>query len=277
MEGIIASTTISELIDLIRVDPINAQLEVREKELDRIRGEVEELKQRLETSMTESERQCLEKQISTGERRLSKGIKCTRRPGARVLQNNGKAVAISKDGSITVYDGGYAVYRNISRCAVLWVPDAVKLNCIHFLSLSDAEKKRTKMSDYVIIESGKLPWETALVLLGEAAVNSNFYKFGWEEVEEEETDEEEERKGTRRMKCFENPEEAYIRKETIREIMAKLTPCQQEVLILSRVYGYSQMEIGERLSISQKAVSLHLQAIGKKLGEKSTRLLLRYV
>ena len=52
----------------------------------------------------------------------------------------------------------------------------------------------------------------------------------------------------------ENPEDAYIRKETIREMLGKMSSKQREAFVLYYRDGYTQKKIAELLGISRSSV-----------------------
>jgi RNA polymerase sigma factor (sigma-70 family) len=57
----------------------------------------------------------------------------------------------------------------------------------------------------------------------------------------------------------ENPEDNFIRKETVREILSSMTKKQRKAVILHCVYGYTEKETAGKLGITQPAVSALLK------------------
>ena len=58
----------------------------------------------------------------------------------------------------------------------------------------------------------------------------------------------------------ENPEDAYIRKETLQEMLDAMTQSQREVFVLYYQYGYTQPEIAARLHITKQSVNERLRS-----------------
>ena len=82
----------------------------------------------------------------------------------------------------------------------------------------------------------------------------------------DEITEKEEKEASYRPGCrFENPEAAYIRKETIREQLSKLTDKQRKVFLLYHRDGFNQYEIAYMLGLSQPTVREHLKTAENKI------------
>ena len=169
------------------------------------------------------------------------------------------------------YANGYAVYTNDTGTTVLWLPDCSSFT-FQFDPLREKEKEylaqRTTVDGDVL---GNQPWFMAVLLRGDHQVeinsmNRQFDRKGakkelWDEDETEEKREERWNPGYH----YENPETAYIRKETLREQLDKLTDKQREVFLLYHQYGYTQQEIAEMLGIAQQVVARKLSAANAKI------------
>ena len=178
---------------------------------------------------------------------------------------------LAESSGCKVYTNGYAVYTNDTGTTVLWLAD-----CCSFTYQFDGVKDREK--DYMPQRStvgedvlGSRPWFMAVMLRGDHQVETNsmnrqFDRKGakkelWDEDEAEEKREERWNPGYH----YENPETAYIRKETLREQLDKLTDKQREVFLLYHQCGYNQYEIAEMLGVSQQAVDYRLAGAEKKI------------
>ena len=67
------------------------------------------------------------------------------------------------------------------------------------------------------------------------------------------------------QKNFENPEEAYLRKEAVEERRKALTDKQWEVYVMRCEMGLSQEETAKRLGISPKGVQYRMDGVIKKV------------
>lgn len=178
------------------------------------------------------------------------------------------------DGDCKVFSNGYAVYTNGIGTTVLWLPDC-RTFTYYFGELTDKEKdyltQKSTVDETVFDEQ---PWFMAVMLRGDHQVEHNAMNrtggrmdkdksVSLDEITEKE--EVEWRPGCR----FENPESAYIRRETMQEQLAKLTDRQREVFVLYHQYGYIQREIAEILGISQQAVDYRLVGAESKVRMKT--------
>lgn len=180
------------------------------------------------------------------------------------------------NGDCKVFSNGYAVYTNEIGTTVLWLPDC-RTFTYYFGELTDKEKdyltQKSTVDETVFDEQ---PWFMAVMLRGDHQVEQNAMNRTGDRMDKDksvsldeikEKEEVEWRPGHR----FENPESAYIRKETMQEQLAKLTDRQREVFVLYHQYGYSQREIAEMLGIGQRAVSFRLEAAESKVRVEAMR------
>jgi len=71
-----------------------------------------------------------------------------------------------------------------------------------------------------------------------------------------------------------NPEEAFARRERrklVANVITQLAPELRQVCLLRDVFGYSTLEVAERLGISEMAVRLRLFRARRRLREKLSR------
>lgn len=179
-------------------------------------------------------------------------------------------------GDCKVFSNGYAVYTNEIGTTVLWLPDC-RTFTYYFGELTDKEKdyltQKSTVDETVFDEQ---PWFMAVMLRGDHQVEQNAMNRTGGRMDKDKSvllDEIKEKEEVEwRLGCrFENPESAYIRKETMQEQLAKLTDRQREVFVLYHQYGYSQREIAEMLGIGQRAVSFRLEAAESKVRVEAMR------
>ena len=193
-----------------------------------------------------------------------------RRPGAIRLRRTGSRIAkrdLGSEGMCEVFSNGYAIYDNGDRRTVLWVPDCTK-RTYFFGKLNDNQKDYLRETDEVGEDVlGVCPWYMALILAGEHCIEANMAhpkSVGVASIfDQAECDVEKAYRwvgGTR----FENPEEAYLRKEAAEERRKALTDKQWEVYVMRYEEGLSEYEIAEKLSITQKTIHCRLEGVRKK-------------
>ena len=147
------------------------------------------------------------------------------------------------------------------------MPDCTK-RTYFFGKLNDNQKDYLRETDEVGEDVlGVCPWYMALILAGEHCIEANMAhpkSVGVASIfDQAECDVEKAYRwvgGTR----FENPEEAYLRKEAAEERRKALTDKQWEVYVMRYEEGLSEYEIAEKLSITQKAVHCRLEGVRKK-------------
>lgn len=187
----------------------------------------------------------------------------------KLCENAGEPVVQTKCGDCKVYANGYAVYCNSVGRAVLWLADCFSFT-YHFARLEGKEympDTDTLDGDFL----GSLPWFIGVMIRGDHQVERNsmnrqFDRRGskkelWDGDGAEETGEMHRNFGY----CYESPESACIRRETMEEQLGRLTDKQREVFILYHGYGYKQHEIAEMLGITQKAVDFRLNGAESKV------------
>ena len=191
----------------------------------------------------------------------------------KLLEDMGTPVAI-EDGC-QIFANGYAVYDNGSGRTVMWIPDCVSFTYF-FVQPKDTEigiapAKETLPVDYL----ASLPWPLVLTLIGDHRVEDNMMnrtgsRAGTKDYDSDDNgdrngDAEEAYESPFRKEYFwrdgrfgENPEDAYIRKEELREALERMTPEQRQVFILYYYKGYTQAEIAAMIGINRSSVRSRL-------------------
>lgn len=188
-----------------------------------------------------------------------------RRPGAIQLRNYEPRIArieLSEDGVCEVFSNGYAIYDNGDRKTVLWVPDCGSAT-YYFTPLRDNEKQYQKQRDDLGEDVlGPLPWYNALLLAGEDQiwVNMDHPKSVGTASDADANDPEV--KPSYRWVCgthFDNPEEAYLKKEAAEERRKALTEKQREAYEMYYEQGLTQQEIADILGVHRTTVQERLE------------------
>ena len=213
--------------------------------------------------------------------------KAKRRPGAIQLRTEVPRIAmkqIREDGLCEVFVNGYAVYDNGDRKTVLWVPDCGSAT-YYFTKLRDNEKQYQVEKDTVGQDVlGPAPWYIALTVAGENSIERNLDHPKSIGTTSETGDKEDyEVKSEPRWiggSHFDNPEDAYIKKEeaeerrkTVREEMGKLSDRQRVVAEMYYLDGIDQYEIADKFGITQASVSSRLKNARKNLEQPLKKLL----
>ena len=193
-----------------------------------------------------------------------------RRPGAIRLRRIGSRIAkrdIGSEGMCEVFSNGYAIYDNGDRRTVLWVPDCTSRRYF-FDRLNDNQKEYLRETDEVGEDVlGECPWYMALMLAGEHCIEANMAhpkSVGVASIfDQAECDVEKAYRWVGGAR-FENPEEAYLRKEAAEERRRALTEKQWEVYVMRYEMGMSQEETAKRLGISPKGVQYRMEGVIKK-------------
>ena len=216
---------------------------------------------------------------------LAPGEKPQKTPTPKSLRETaGEPVAAEE--RCRVYVNGFAVYDNGSGRTVLWLPDCTSFT-YRFDPMKESEKG-DEISETFDLPEGyleTLPWAVAVTLIGDHRIETLSMKrhadrrknkslIRGDNEEGEMLDEMEEREDPlakayswRGERFGENPEDAYIRKETIREMLGKMSREQREAFVLYYRDGYTEKKIGAMLGISQRAVSYRIEGARKRIEE----------
>lgn len=198
--------------------------------------------------------------------------KAKRRPGAIQLRTEVPRIAmkqIGKDGLCEVFVNGYAIYDNGDRKTVLWVPDCGSAT-YHFTKLRDNEKQYQVEKDTVGQDVfGPALWYIALMVAGENSIERNLDHPRSIGTTSETGDKEDyEVKSEPRWiggSHFDNPEEAYIKKEAEEERRAAMTKKQLAAYECCYVNGYSEDKAAQELGISRRALRDRINGIHVKI------------
>ena len=198
--------------------------------------------------------------------------KAKRRPGAIQLRNGVQRIAVKQigaDGLCEAFINGYAVYDNGDRKTVVWIADCCSAT-YNFTKLRDNEKQYQVEKDTVGVDVlGPVPWYIAVSIRGEDNIERNLdHPKSLGTMSDSEKLEEWELKGNHRWiggSHFENPEDAYIRKEAREELLTELSPLQQMVYSLKVDYRYKEREIAEIMGIDRGTVKTYWSRAKKKI------------
>ena len=198
-------------------------------------------------------------------------------PTPKMLRENVGA-PIATEERCTLYANGYAVYDNGSGRTVVWLPSCTSFT-YHFDALKESEKggevKETAELPEGLLVS--LPWPVAVSLIGDHRVEANMMnrmgsRTGTKDYDSDDNgdkdgDKEDAMEKSLRSEYFwreghfgENPEDAYIRRESLREMLDAMTDNQREVFVLYYKCGYTQPEIAAQLCITKQSVNERLRS-----------------
>ena len=255
------ATTFKELLRLLARNPevvTAAKLELEEEE-----------KRRQEAKLRESLGADYDLVIEKKEeRKMPK-----RRPGARQLRQGYPRVAmieIGKNARLEVFNNGYAVYDNGNRRVVLWVPDCGSAT-YYFTGLRDNEKEYLSQKEEIGMDVlGDLPWYHALMIAGENRIeyNMDHPKSKGNTSDFDLADDVVPATHWAGACRFDNPEEAYLKKEAAEERRKALSEKQREVYVMYYEYEMPQRVIAGELGISHKAVGARLKTVKSIFEEK---------
>lgn len=205
---------------------------------------------------------------------LNLGEKPHETPTPRMLRETAGDPVATEERCI-VYPNGYAVYDNGSGRTVVWLPDCVSFT-YYFVKPKESEvgivPEKETLPDG-LLES--LAWPIAVTLIGDHRVEDNLMNrtgsrtgtkdYDADDNGDKDGDAEDAFERSYQNEFFwregrfgENPEDAYIRKETLREMLESMTEKQRKVFILYYRYGYKQPEIAEILGITKQSVNERL-------------------
>lgn len=183
-----------------------------------------------------------------------------------------------------VYANGYAVYDNGYGRTVVWVP-----SCLAYRYQFDPMKETEKgygIEEGLNLPEGlleSLPWPIAITLIGDHRIerlslqrkadrkqNKSLIRGDNEEGDAQEDMEEREDSLAKEYtweegRFGEDPEAAFIRRETLKEMLESMTGRQREIFLLYFKCGYKQHQIAELLSMTQVGVKHHLDGALKKV------------
>ena len=216
---------------------------------------------------------------------LSLGDKPHETPTPKKLRETAGAPIAAADGCL-VYANGYAVYDNGSGRTVVWLPSCSSFT-YRFDPLKDSEKggeiRETEILPEGLLDT--LPWPVAVTLVGDHRVEDNMMnrtgsRTGTTDYDSDDNgDKDGDAEDAMEKACRneytwrdgrfgENPEDAYIRKETRQEMLESMTDKQREAFLLYYRDGYTQQEIADSLGISKPAVNLRLSDALKRVKKK---------
>ena len=194
-----------------------------------------------------------------------------RRPGAIQLRDEVPRLAmkqIGEDGLCEAFVNGYAIYDNGSRKTVIWIPDCGSAT-YNFTKLRDNEKQYQVEKDTVGLDVfGPAPWYIALTVAGENSIERNLdHPRSIGTMSDSGAQDEFEVKAANRWiggTHFDNPEEAYIKKEAEEERLSVLDEDQKLIYRLYYEKGYTQKAIGKLIGTSESAVCQRMALIKQK-------------
>ncbi len=203
-----------------------------------------------------------------------------KRPTAKALRETAGEPVADMDGC-QVYANGYAVYSNGSGTTVLWLKDCLNFT-YRFVQPKDGEKESITGKSVLDEEAlGGQPWYFGVMLRGDHQVEENMMnrkgdrrgqrtdmKYDCDEAEVQEDEEDtylHNLYSWRDTPFAENPEDAYIRKETQQEMLEKLSDTQREAFVLYYRDGLTRQEIADNLKISRQGVDHRLEKALKRL------------
>lgn len=206
-------------------------------------------------------------------------------PTPKKLRDTAGTPIATADGCL-VYANGYAVYDNGSGRTVVWLPSCSSFT-YRFDPLKDSENggeiRETEALPEGLLDT--LPWPVAVTLIGDHQVEDNMMnrtgsRTGTTDYDSDDNgDKDGDAEDAMEKACRneytcrdgrfgENPEDAYIRKETRQEMLESMTDKQREAFLLYYREGYTQQGIADRLGISKPAVNLRLSDALKRVKKK---------
>ena len=199
---------------------------------------------------------------------LHLGEKPEETPTPKELRETAGAPVASEE-RCRVYRNGWAVYDNGSGRTVLWLPDCASFT--YFFDKPDRAKP-SAVPCYEALPAGLLasqPWPIAVTLVGDHRVEENLLnrtgsRNGTKVITDPscEPDITEEYVADAVLEDFfqahgriaENPEQLYIWKETLQEMLDSMTKKQRKAFVLYYIYGYKEEEIARRYCVKKAAV-----------------------
>lgn len=181
----------------------------------------------------------------------------------------GDPIIQARNGEIQAYSNGYAYYsidgsKRNTGYTVLWIPDCATYD---YLFLNDSGKsalQKVLISEDVL---GEQPWYIAIALKGESRIETNLLNRTADRVGKKVESHNDIVGSTISSSASraEEPLSLFVRNDTIRESLEKLTETQRTIFLSYHWFRYSQKQIAEVFGISQQTVSRHLKAAERKL------------
>jgi len=209
------------------------------------------------TNSTVSESDTLQELLAS----LGKIKRLEKTPTPKTLQE--KSSIIASADFCTIFSNGYAVYDNGTGRTVMFLEDCRSFT-YYFDPLTNEEKSYQKQSDR-IDDLNNLPWVMAVMIRGDHQIEHNSMNRTGSRKGTTASEEEDTGSGNYGPYHYPNPEDEYIRKETLQRNIRKLTFKQKKTWALAGIYGYSQEEIAQILHISPAAVRYQIEHIAAKM------------
>jgi RNA polymerase sigma factor (sigma-70 family) len=196
---------------------------------------------------------------------IGKVTKLEKTPTVKMLRENVPVMVNTED--CVAYKNGYASYDNGSGRTVVFLPDC-REHTYYFTPLRENEKQYQKQNN-TEDAFGALPWYFAVITQGGFQIEENSMNRKGDRKGTKAEEEKEDVASSCASYRFPNPEEEYIRMESIEEELSKLTCQQRKIYLLYHLFGYNQAEIGEILDISRDSVKTHLKRAEAKIDHKN--------
>ena len=209
------------------------------------------------TNSTVSESETLQELLSS----LGEIKRLEKTPTPKTLHE--KSSIIASADFCTIFSNGYAVYDNGTGRTVMFLEDCRSFT-YYFDPLTNEEKSYQKQSDR-IDDLNNLPWVMAVMIRGDHQIENNSMNRTGSRKGTTASEEEDTGSGNYGLYHYPNPEDEYIRKETLQRNIRKLTFKQKKTWALAGIYGYSQEEIAQILHISPAAVRYQIEHIATKM------------
>ena len=205
-------------------------------------------------------------------------------PTIKTIRENVNLLIETEDKSMQVYKNGFAVYTNlVGKKSVVWVPDCVDFTA-RYVERDLYYRERETDEDFAL----SMPWTAAVLLLGDikceknrsntkgdrgkSEYDDNGCVTGKERSEDDEKVSKEETISCG-ASCFDSPERALEKKETLKGYMRRLTPGQQDVVFGYYVFGFNYEEMGRCLGITKDSVKDRMKLANIKLGDAGIKFL----
>ena len=201
---------------------------------------------------------------------LNLGEKPHETPTPKFLRENTGEPIAKADGCL-VYANGYALYDNGSGRTVVWLPDCVSFT-YYFIQPKETEigiVPAREMLPGGLLESQ--PWVIPVTLVGDHRVEANLMnrmgsRTGTTDFDSADNGDKDGDAEAAVEKSYrnafswregyigENPEDAYIRRETLCEMLDRMSEKQRRAFTLYYENGFKQVEVARMMGISQAAV-----------------------